>query len=538
MYFPSKRIRRIGSWRARVGLTYIILSILASCATGQPTSSISPSAQPATPPISPIVSTLPAQINTPLPTATSHSLGPDLRLAQPFDTQVLSTPGNTLLYGLIIFSSQAAQPFAVAGTPRKAKPAPGGNVALRLYGLAPDASYLGALSLPVPPFRAYWPVKAGERPILVQAGVYFNHPGIRSLTLPEECYGKLATEEPNPEPKLPCDGFQFSPDGAILGGFFGPQICARGLILLDSETGEKLFRSPVGSGSAFEFLSNGKVLITETHCDIGKMSLLQPGTRQLEPLGEMGATSWNPQHTALAVTLTPNGPTLESRLWVYNVELDRMVLPPQPAGSTLLYKDPQWSADGRTLAFHSRSFKRRGEKLTFDQPAQVLRLDVKTGKVTVLASKPGYDYFFSMENSKPVPGDWKILQRRSFQRVEMLEKDFIFWKGFNCIYSGINCLAGPSLPPEPELFAVNLLTGELLPLKQAPSPSATPFTTPTLPPATGPDLTEPPIYRDPDGNYALYVGLDQHSLWYVPRQGEPLVWVRDGQHFTYLSPVP
>ena len=49
MYFPSKRIRRIVSWLARVGLTYIMLSVLIGCAMGQPTSSISPSAQPTTP---------------------------------------------------------------------------------------------------------------------------------------------------------------------------------------------------------------------------------------------------------------------------------------------------------------------------------------------------------------------------------------------------------------------------------------------------------------------------------------------------------
>lgn len=539
MYFPSEHIRRIAFLQAQVGLILIMLSALAGCTASQPTTPISPSAQPATPSISPAVSTWTALNATPLATATSLSPGPNLRLAQPIDTHVLSTPGNTLLYGLIIFSSQAAQPFALAGTPRMARPTTGGNIAPRLYGLAPDASRLGALSLSVPSFRAYWPVKTGEKPIFVQAGAYFNHPDIHSLTLPDECYGKLATAEPNPEPKLPCDGFQFSPDGALVGFFFGPQICARGLILLNSETGEKLFRSSVASVSAFEFLSNKKVLITQSHCEIAKMSLFQPETRQLEPLGELGATSWSPGQTALAVTVIPHGGLqLESRLWVYHVESDRMVLLLQPAGSTLLYKDPHWSADGSYLAFHSRSFERRGEKLIFDQPAEVLRLDVKTRKLTVLASQPGYDYFFYMKSDEPETGDWKILQRRPFQRIEMLEKDFMFGKSFNCIYNGNNCITGPSLPPAPELFAVNIQTGELLPIKQTPIPSATLSSTPMLQTTPGPDLTQPPIYRDAEGKYALYLGLDQHSLWYVPEHGEPQVWVQDGQHFMYLSPGP
>jgi hypothetical protein len=73
----------------------------------------------------------------------------------------------------------------------------------------------------------------------------------------------------------------------------------------------------------------------------------------------------------------------------------------------------------------------------------------------------------------------------------------------------------------------NWRTGELLPWDEAPIPNPPPTAVPT----TSPDLGAAPLYEDPQGRYALYVGAAGQGLWCVPAAGPPVSWVQGGHHF-------
>lgn len=88
-----------------------------------------------------------------------------------------------------------------------------------------------------------------------------------------------------------------------------------------------------------------------------------------------------------------------------------------------------------------------------------------------------------------------------------------------------------------ERLALNWRTGELLPWEQAPIPGPAPTPSPPEPtprPSPGPDLAGEPLYTDPAGRYRLYTGPDRRGLWCVPAEGEPVLWVEQGNHFFYI----
>ncbi len=98
----------------------------------------------------------------------------------------------------------------------------------------------------------------------------------------------------------------------------------------------------------------------------------------------------------------------------------------------------------------------------------------------------------------------------------------------NCLAYGLDCAASA------ELFALNYRTGELVPWDQFTLPTPAPTATPSPTPLPGPDLTRQPVYTHPSGRYAFYVGLDGHSLWLEPQEGDPVLWVNDGTNFVYI----
>jgi hypothetical protein len=54
---------------------------------------------------------------------------------------------------------------------------------------------------------------------------------------------------------------------------------------------------------------------------------------------------------------------------------------------------------------------------------------------------------------------------------------------------------------------------------------------------TAPNLESAPVYSHPNRLYAYYVGIDGHTLWMVPQEGDPILWVINGENFLYLPPV-
>lgn len=81
------------------------------------------------------------------------------------------------------------------------------------------------------------------------------------------------------------------------------------------------------------------------------------------------------------------------------------------------------------------------------------------------------------------------------------------------------------------LLALALLGAGALP---PPQPTPTPYRLIPVPtPIPWPNLRAP-VYVDPAGRYALYVGLDGRSLWCVQPGQAPAEWVEHGEVFFYV----
>jgi hypothetical protein len=98
------------------------------------------------------------------------------------------------------------------------------------------------------------------------------------------------------------------------------------------------------------------------------------------------------------------------------------------------------------------------------------------------------------------------------------------------VSSELPCFAeGKDCVTPPESFALNAVSGELRPW----DPGALPLAYPTPTPTRGPDIQDEPVYSDPAGKYALYVGADGKSLWMQPKEGPAFYWA-SGEGFFYL----
>jgi hypothetical protein len=499
-----------------------------------------------TPTLSPSPTPVPSSTITltPAPTATP-TLSPTPRLLPALEPVIelsadqLADPANQVLHDLILFTSDSANPFpsqmiSLAGTQ---------NIQYQpqVWAISPDGSHAGRLTPGDKSFAAYFPADPTARPLFVAYGVYFNHPAIQSIQLPGECYGRYLISEAEIVTTMgdqPCNAFQFSADGQILGFFFGPQICGQGVILLDTQSGDKPLRTGLGSNHGFEFLPTNKMLLATGHCEGGEVSLLDLASQALTPLGAEGFNSWNADHSVLVVWSMPYSGA-ESVLWGYNVTTDQLFMPEPETWQ----RDDHllWAPDGQTFLYQHRTFTRNDDPWTYDfnSPRQIMRVDPQTGQQTVLAGDPGYDYDLCAGSNNDCDtwyGDWVQVRRFPFQPQTIAFDDNFFSKpAATCLLYGTGCSS------QPDLFALNWQTGELVAWENVPLPTATPTSSAltstlesTVTPTPGPDLSLPPVYAHPLGAYAFYVGLDGHSLWLVPAEGQPELWVEDGSHFMYL----
>ena len=309
---------------------------------------------------------------------------------------------------------------------------------------------------------------------------------IPSVRLPDECYGSLPAGTPTMGDFEQCSDFAYSADGKYLGFFFGPEICGRGILILDTQTANTVYRTGAGGGFSFEFLTNGRVLIAAGHCEGGAMSLLDPRTGELRRLGDLGIGAannvWNATRTALAVSTTPYRGA-EGAIWGYNVEEDFLFLP-QPE-KWQLDDHLVWTPDGTHLLYQHRvvSYAVGTNIYTFPSPRQIVRVDAATGEHRVLAGDPRYDFHFCAGPYSWCDhwhGDWIQVRRFPFEPRQILySDDFYYLPEATCLLYGIDC-AEP-----PELSALNWRTGELVPWDEAALPTPIPVTKPTESPPAG-----------------------------------------------------
>jgi hypothetical protein len=491
--------------------------------------------QTATPTDTPIPATL---TPTPGPSPTYNPL-PVFNPQTGITMEQLATPDSNVLSGLIVFSSAAQQPFNFPQTvisigPEPPDPEESGPW---LWAFSPDGQRGGRLTLSDLSFAAYVPPDPAEPALFVGYGMTYSHSAIQTVSLPGECYGMLPEDEAQMGELLPCSDFQFSPDGSLLGFYFGPEVCGRGIIILDTRSGEILYRSDAGVGHSFEFLDNGKALVGTGHCEGGWLNLFDPATRTLTELGAAGTTTWNADHTALA-TRASTYMGLESVVWGYNVALDLVFLPEPSVWA--LDDHPLWAPEGQHLLYQHRSLAYDGTQYTFDGPRAIMIVNAQTGQQDILAGDAEHDYHLCPGSNGDCDvwyGDWVQVQRVPFQPQTFSFEDALsFSPSINCLVHGIECAAQQAAMEDYELLMLNRRTGELLPWDPQALPTPPPIVVPTTLPASssGPDLDRPPVYAHPDGLYAFYVGLDGHSLWLVAAGVEPELWVTEGSGFLYL----
>jgi len=357
-------------------------------------------------------------------------------------------------------------------------------------------------------------------PYLVESRRFLESQKIFNVKLPDECYGML---EPNEYPNMPpgpCGGYKFSPDGKYLGFNFGPDICRRGIIILDVQTGEKLYRSQAGVGHWFAFFPNDKVLIATGGCEGGSVDLLDPVTRELTDLGGEGEPNWSSNQK---VVMMSSGSYQGSINYIWSYYTDTNLYFETEYG---LNENETWAPDGIHYLYQN------WETLSYDESlykykvgaSRIILVDAVNGTSQGILSDAQYDYqFCDYWHAGCVygwVGDWIQVNR-----------SLTFDKEYYVLDAFAPCV---NKCKDATYFAFNWKTGELIPWDEFLVSNHNQTTTPIPTLLSGPDRSREPLYTHPDSSYSLYVGNDGQSLWYVPQQGAPVLWVQSGYDFAYF----
>jgi hypothetical protein len=277
------------------------------------------------------------------------------------------------------------------------------------------------------------------------------------------------------------------------------------------------------------------MLIGTGHCEGGELALVDLRIGEQNILGEEGNIQWNAQRTAFAVNVQPYL-GWGSYVWSYNVAQGQYIISP-PTERDTEARQPQWTPTDDHLLYQQRviTYTTPAKAALTLGPQQIVIVDAVTGEHRTLLSDPAYDYHLCTAYEVcSWEGDFIEVRRIPYrQSVFDLEPDFNK-AVVNCAVYGFRCV-------DPvERFALNWRTGELIPWNERPAAAEGPTITPTTTPAAvasqpaAPDLTRPAFYTAADGTYTIYLGQDAQSLWCVPTGGEPVLWVNNGAHFTYV----
>jgi WD40 repeat protein len=477
-------------------------------------------------------------VATETPTATSDLI-PDLQPVEIFDFD----EGKSKSGDLIIFQSSSTTPFNntaindaglyVYNSYEGVRWGSSSSPVPQLWGVSPDGKQAGLLSLPVTDFAAYFPTVSIEKPLVITKYLEMEADFYTSLPLPPECDGQLTDDEYEwliDESSPPCSDFKFSTDGKYLAFFFGPQRCWRGIIILNTETGETIYRSTAGRGHSFEFLDNGYALVATGHCEGGVMDLINLQTGEETRLGDQGQLHWNHQSSAFVVAIHGYS-GIGSKLLGFNSLTNQTIFATEWQEG--INDQPVWAPPGTHILNERRptisTDRERWTDIYGEQ--QIVKIDMTSGEEQIMAADPGYDFFLCSKKYAPCEwsGDWVQIRRLPFQFEDVaLSWDWNREPEQYCLLYGEQC-ENPA-----ELFWLNWQTGEIVPGAQIALPTPTPEPTQYTP---GPDTNQAPIYTHPAGEYAFYIGNDNHSLWLVPPEGEPQLWVAEGQDFRYVSQV-
>ncbi len=343
----------------------------------------------------------------------------------------------------------------------------------------------------------------------------------------------MPADSPNRDMFL-CQNFKYSPDGRYLSFTYMENFCSRMLLILDTNSMQVVYSKSVNSLYP-EFINNGKMFTTTGHCEGGATIMVDLKTGMEQDAGDYAwEYDWNQAHTAFMVPVTPYQGFISSSFWAYQAQADQLINPPKvnygvqspstwvPAGTHILYEQREFTVDNTLNPLPKGN-------------SQILRLDMATGKTQEILSDPGYDYWLCGNPFQTCTfrhPDWVLVARSPVPTdPDKLEtyKDAV-----------VACLDIRQCFKDMDLFALNWRTGELLPWDKAPAAAPSPTPTVQFKPRINDGAPLPPVgnsrrvFVDPSGAFALYVGADGSSLWRVTKDGQPIVWVENGENFIYL----
>ena len=274
----------------------------------------------------------------------------------------------------------------------------------------------------------------------------------------DECYPPVEAGTLIPWWFKACDEFTTSVDGRYLAYEVDPESCGRNLVIIDMDSGESIYRTETFGVHKFEFLPNGQLLLGKGHCEGGGISLLDPTTLEFTYLGIEGKYHWNPQHTAFAVNWAPFWGFVEPA-WGYNVSEEFLFLPEEE--NWQIDNHLLWTPDGSHLIYQHRDIVPRDYSWvdSFPNGRQIIRVDASTGDVKVLAGDPTFDFHLCEGRDSSCDrwyGDWIRVRRFPYQPQE-IKYEWGESPPELCVSYGMDCEG------EPDLFALNWRTGELIP---------------------------------------------------------------------------
>lgn len=415
-------------------------------------------------------------------------------------------------HGMVLFTSTADQPFEDSGLPYISNP----DEERYLWAISSDGTRAGSVSPEGMGTALYIPEAAGKLHKFIANGFELAGEQFEPVMPPEDC--GIET----------CGGFQFSSNGKMLAYFSGADACGRTLNLFD--LGEQKAINTWESVHWAYFFMNGSLIFAKGDCESQQVRLYYPNSGKEAGVGAVGKAHWNPAHTAV-IYQVQGEPEVQAALWGFNLETSRVFL--WPSEETVIEDTPIWLADGENFVFQHQPY--RYDKATKDAlltgPRQVILMNANTRAQRLLGFDTHTSFHLCEENDlldgvgspcEQTHGTWLRVLRLPYHTARFPAADRSAPEA-RCALYGLDC------EDQPEVLALDWQTGKQVPWEEARVPEAT-----ATPSAHLPDLDTQPLYEDPDGAFAFYVGKSGKTLWYVPRDREPALWVNDGENFIYL----
>lgn len=412
------------------------------------------------------------------------------------------------LSDLILFASSAPNPF----TNLDVGEAAAGEI--HLYAISPDGQRAGRISLEGTGADIYTSSNPNEKVKVIQNGFGFSHERVEAAVLPADC---------DPATGGDCREIQLSPTGHAVAYFTGEDTCTRTLTLYDLDNQSMINSWP--NTHWMTFMKDGSLMLALGDCEAPHAYFYSPSTGKQAGVEKLGQAFWNPDHTAVIFQVPGKNP-LEMGLWGFNTQTNKvfMWLPKE----SVIQDSPVWLADGKHFVFQHRVIKyvKETNEVILGGPRQIVLMDASTRAQSLLSFDSGYDNHLCQSAGEPCDqpyGDYLQTYRTPFQPLKFAVDGFESNPEARCAVYGLDCT------PPADVLAVDWQKR-----KQSAWDEANISGPAEIIEAEQPALEADPIYQAEDGSFALYIGRDNQSLWYVPRDREATLWVKDARGFVYL----